>query len=212
VGTAVLVAAVVPAARAQDDPGADPPPAAEPGDGVAVDPAVPAGPRGLAVISRVLPVGRPHHDVVYPVFDGKRLSTVVRAEVMSRRDDLHLDFGPTRIELFGDGGRREYEVDLKSAVYYLESEQLSSDEESVVTAESFTLRGDAVVFDVLGRIAEFRGNVHMVIHDPSVLAPPEPPSGSSGGAVGAGSGGSDPPGASTPTPPATDPPNPTRSP
>lgn len=126
---------------------------------------VPPKKEGLQAISKILAPGRIHRGVTYPVFEDGVLKTVLTAEEMVRDNDEELDLTDLVIETFGADREPDYRIDMRSATYYLASEELTSDEETVVTGRTFTIRGDRMIYRSEGGVAQLEGNIRMVISD-----------------------------------------------
>ena len=125
----------------------------------------PPTPEGLKAISKILAAGRVHRGVTYPIFEEGRLKTVLKAEEMVRINDEELDMVDMVIETYGSDRKPDYRIDLKSGKYFLSSEELTSEEETVVTGRTFTIRGDRMVYRSAGGVAQMEGNIRMVIRN-----------------------------------------------
>ena len=130
----------------------------------------PPPPEGLKAISKILAPGRVHRGVTYPIFEEGSLKTVLKAEEMMRVNDEELDLVDMVIETYGKDRKPDYRIDLKSAKYYLASEELTSEEETVVTGRTFTIRGDRMVYRSAGGVAQMEGNIRMVIRNVKSLS------------------------------------------
>lgn len=129
----------------------------------------PPVPEGLTAISKILAAGRVHRGVTYPMFEDGLLKTVLTAEEMIRVNNEELDLVDMVIETYGKDRKPEYRIDLKSAKYFLGSEELTSEEESVVTGRTFWIRGDRMFYRSAGGVARMEGNIRMVISNAKSL-------------------------------------------
>ncbi|MDG2122320.1 MAG: hypothetical protein P8J87_01395 [Verrucomicrobiales bacterium] len=129
----------------------------------------PPVPKGLKAISKILAAGRVHRGVTYPMFEDGLLKTVLTAEEMIRVNNEELELVDMVIETYGKDRNPEYRIDLKSAKYYLGSEELTSEEESIVTGRTFWIRGDRMSYRSAGGLARMEGNIRMVISNAKSL-------------------------------------------
>ncbi len=132
---------------------------------------------GLSALSNILPQGKVHRGVTYPIFENGKLSTVLVPKEMVRRDEENLDIKDMLIELYSPNGHIDYTIKLLTALYHMPSEQLSSNERTVIKGKSFTLEGDTMVYDTNQNICRMTGDIRMVITNPSaVIKKPAPKS------------------------------------
>ena len=126
---------------------------------------------GLSSLSSILPQGKVHKGITFPVFEKGKLSSVLIPKEMLRRDEDNLDIKDMMIELYSPTGQIDYTVKLLTALYHMPSEQLSSNERTVITGKSFTLEGDTMIYDMKESICRMTGNIRMVITNPSATSP-----------------------------------------
>lgn len=153
-----------PPARAAGDPPNDGD-GAEEGEGEGQ----PAG--RLGRLGDLIAEGKVNRGLIHPVFEKGRLSSVLSAETMTRRNAENLDIEGMRIELYNepDGGR-SFTIDLRTAVYHLMTDQLSSEDETVIEGKGFVLVGERMVFDTRTGVGRLMGAVKMTISDAASLA------------------------------------------
>jgi|GEM_PF-3546859 len=122
-------------------------------------------------LAKILPLGKKSEKVMYPSFDSGALKSVMTADEMERDNDERVLIKGMVMELYDLGRKPEYTITFKTAEYHLATDELSSEEETVVVADDFTLRGDRSVFDTKKEIGRFEGNVRMVITNIGSFAP-----------------------------------------
>lgn len=128
-------------------------------------------PGRLGRLGDLIAKGKVNKGLIHPVFENGRLSSVLSAAAMTRRDDENLDIEGMRIELYNepDGGK-SFTIDLKTAVYHLMTDQLSSEDETVIEGKGFVLEGERMVFDTRSGVGRLMGAVKMTISDAASLA------------------------------------------
>ena len=124
---------------------------------------------GLSSLSGILPKGKVHKGITYPIFENGKLSTVLIPKEMVRRDEEYLDIDDMLIELYSPAGEIDYTIKLLTALYHMPTEQLSSNDRTLIEGKSFTLEGDTMVYDTTKNICRMTGNIRMVITNPSAM-------------------------------------------
>ena len=127
--------------------------------------------QGLGAFGKLLPQGQKNLDVKIPSFKDGMPSSTLRAASMTRLDDENMAMEKMDIRLYGPTRERDVRVQLITALYHMPSQILASETRSRVSREDFDLQGDSMVFDTQTQQGKMVGNVRMIIHDASSLAP-----------------------------------------
>ncbi len=145
-------------------PDGAPPPAAA----AAEDPIAPVRPplrqrsTSMDALFRLVPIGRTHEGVHYPVMDGNLISALVDSERMTRIDENSLRFENAVID---QRGTDPMTFRLVSAVYNRATDQLMSTQPAVIETKSYRIEGDAMNYDRKGNVSRMDGRVRMTIFD-----------------------------------------------
>ena len=125
----------------------------------------------LGALSSILPQGKVHKGITYPMFDATtgKLSTVLLPREIMRRDEEYLDIKDMLIELYNTTGEIDYTINLLTALYYMPTKLLSSNERTLIKGKSFTLEGDTMIYDTNKNVCRLTGDIRMVITNPSAI-------------------------------------------
>ena len=163
---AAPAAAAEPAKNGEKSSGA--PAAAIPGPVAATTPATPTAgmPRpkasSLDALFRLVPIGRTHEGVRYPVMENGSLTSNVTSERMTRLDENSLRFEKAVID---QKGTDPLTFHLESAVYNRSSDLLLSNQPARIDSKTYQIEGDSLSYDRKSSVARMDGRVRMIIFD-----------------------------------------------
>ena len=133
----------------------------------AADKAVEEAGQGLGAFGKLLPLGQKNRDVKIPSFrDGSR-SSFIQAATMTRLDGDVMQMERLDIRMFGETEDKDVRMVLRTAIYHMPTEVLSSQERSRISRKDFDLQGDTLIFDTRSRQGKMTGHIHMIIRDAS---------------------------------------------
>lgn len=130
-------------------------------------------PTGLESIGTMIPEGMRNLKVRIPGFDNGRPTSLVIADAMTRQDTNHLFAEGVVMHLYNAEPKNNIRVDLRSAIYHMDTKQMSSTERSKVSRSDFQIEGDSMTFDTITSHGTMTGHVHMVIFDLSSMSAPK---------------------------------------
>jgi hypothetical protein len=127
----------------------------------------------MDALFKIIPVGRTHEGVRYPVMDGNRISAVVDSEFMTRIDENNLQFENAVIDQRGED---PVVFHLTKAVYNRQLDQLMSTQPAMIESRTYRIEGDSLNYDRKNNVSRMDGRVRMTIFDAASFgnATPQP--------------------------------------
>ncbi len=120
----------------------------------------------LDALFKLVPVGRTHSGVKYPVMDNGALTALVESERMTRTDENSLTFENAVID---QKGNDPMTFRLIAAVYNKASNMLMSSQPAVIESPSYRIEGDSLAYDRGSGNSRMVGRVRMMIFDTGAL-------------------------------------------
>lgn len=128
----------------------------------------------LDALFKLVPIGRTHEGVRYPVMEKGKLTSMVNSARMTRLDEDSLQFEDAILDQRGDEALTFY---LERAIYDRTADLLLSNQPARIESKTYEIEGDSMAFDRKTGQARLDGRVRMIIYesDPKKSAPtPEP--------------------------------------
>lgn len=121
---------------------------------------------GLRNFGQMIPLGSRSRGVRIPAFDsdGKPGSLIV-ADAMTRIDDTQLYSEKMVIQVFAEKKEEDMRIDVKTGIYNMDEQILTSEERSRVSRPDFQIEGDSMVYDTKTGQGKMAGRVEMIIFD-----------------------------------------------
>jgi hypothetical protein len=116
----------------------------------------------LDALFRLVPIGRTHEGVRYPVMENGSLTSNVTSERMTRLDENSLRFEKAVID---QKGTDPLTFHLESAVYNRSSDLLLSNQPARIDSKTYQIEGDSLSYDRKSSVARMDGRVRMIIFD-----------------------------------------------
>lgn len=116
----------------------------------------------LDALFRLVPIGRTHEGVRYPVMENGSLTSNVTSERMTRLDENSLRFEKAVID---QKGTDPLTFHLESAVYNRSSDLLLSNQPARIDSKTYQIEGDSLSYDRKSSVARMDGRVRMTIFD-----------------------------------------------
>ena len=118
-----------------------------------------------------LPVGQEVKGLVLPDYDTEgRLRARFEAGTAKRLDAERIQFTGLKMTTFKpEAAAPDLHIDMPDATLELSTRVISSSARTTVTRTDFSISGDTMKFDTIGRTGTLVGNVKMVITDTSGL-------------------------------------------
>lgn len=127
---------------------------------------------------RDVPIATGHDakGLVLPDFDVLgRIRGKLQAGVTKRLDEENIEFEGVKFTTFmPDTQTPDLEVEMKTSVFNLRTQVLTSKERTVVKRSDFDIAGDTMKFEMVTRQGTLAGNVKMVVHGKAKTARNEP--------------------------------------
>jgi hypothetical protein len=120
--------------------------------------------------------GHPSTGLKIPYTDGKgKLQMIYYIGVATRLNGDKVEMKDTKVETYNDEGEVEMTVDLPVSELDLNTRIVTSNTETTIKREDFTITGDSVKFNTLTKEASLVGHVHMIVYDLNDEAATPPP-------------------------------------
>jgi hypothetical protein len=116
----------------------------------------------MDALFKLVPIGRTHEGVRYPVMENGVMTSMVTSERMTRLDENNLQFEDAIIDQRGNEPLRFY---LERAVYSRVSELLLSNQPARIESATYHIESDSLSFDRKNNVARLDGRVRMTIFD-----------------------------------------------
>jgi len=126
----------------------------------------------LDALFKLVPIGRTHEGVRYPVMEKGTLSSMVTSERMTRLDENSLQFEEAVIDQRGD---EPLTFHLERATYNRASDLLLSSQPSRIESKTYQIEGDSMSYDRKSSVARMDGRVRMIIFDTDSMRKSESP-------------------------------------
>jgi hypothetical protein len=111
-----------------------------------------------------LPIGQEAKGLVLPDFDTDgRLRARFEAGTAKRLDTENVEFKSLKMTTFTEQNTPDLLIEMPLSTLNLETQVIASRERTTVSRTDFTISGDAMSFDTVGRKGTLVGNVKMVI-------------------------------------------------
>lgn len=139
--------------------------------GVVVPAVPPPAPKPLQTTSldslfKLVPEGRPHKGLRYPVMENGNITSFIQSERMTRIDENSLQFEDAIID---QKGETPMKFKLVRAVYNRVTGQLMSNQHSVIENADYTIEGDSLNYDRKSTVSRMT-NIRMTIYNMSGLS------------------------------------------
>lgn len=125
---------------------------------------------GLKAFGQMIPLGSRSRGVRIPSFDDGRPSSLIIADAMTRLDDDRLFSEKMTIHVYAEKKEEDMRIDMKTGIYNMDAQILSSTERSRVSRSDFQIEGDSMVYDTKTAQGKMVGNVEMIIFDASAAS------------------------------------------
>lgn len=122
-------------------------------------------------LASMFPVGREFKGVAIPSYTKEELTSVMKADSVTRIDEQFLDLVNLRIYIYNSEGEPETTIMMDEAAYDLIIGELASKTPSRIEQPRFTMTGDKMIFETQTQKTRLVGNVHVVIPDASEFTP-----------------------------------------
>jgi len=125
---------------------------------------------GLSIGSMV-PIGTVQKGLRIPNLEQGQLTSLIEADLMTREEEEYLSFENMTISLYRDtidsqsAIELDYQIDMKTARFLIESRILSGQSDSKVSGDNFSMTGDALYFDTRAGRGQMTGNVVMTLYN-----------------------------------------------
>jgi hypothetical protein len=131
--------------------------------------------KGPAMLGGIpLPIGQEVKGLVLPDYDTEgRLRARFEAGTAKRIDAERVQFAGLKMTTFTPENTIDLNVDMPEATLDLNTRVISSSARTNVARTDFSISGDTMKFDTVGRTGTLAGNVKMVINDTSNLGDKE---------------------------------------
>ncbi len=129
---------------------------------------------GMGSIGNMIPEGMKNLKVRIPSFTEGRATSLIIADAMTRTDAQHLFAEGMTIKMFGATPKEDLRVELKTAIFQIDSKVLTSNERSRVSRSDFELEGDTMTFDTGKSQGKMVGRVQMIIYDTNQFSQAKP--------------------------------------
>lgn len=124
--------------------------------------------KGGSLTKIPLPIGQEAKGLVLPDIDTEgHLRARFEAGGAKRIDTEHVEFRDLKMITFTPENARDLVIEMPSSTLNLETQVIQSHARTSVSRTDFTITGDKMDFDTLGRKGTLVGNVKMVITDQS---------------------------------------------
>lgn len=111
-----------------------------------------------------------------PYADSKgKLQMIYYIGVATRLDKDKVRMKETKVETYNDEGEVEMTVDLPVSELDLNTKVVTSNTETKIKRDDFTIRGDSVKFNTVTKEASLVGHVRMIVYDLNDEAATPPP-------------------------------------
>ena len=125
---------------------------------------------GLKAFGNMIPLGSRSRGVRIPSFDNGRPSSLIVADAMTRLDDDRLFSEKMTIHVYAEKKEEDMRIDMKTGIYNMGAQILSSTDRSRVSRTDFQIEGDSMVYDTTTAQGKMLGNVEMIIFDASAAS------------------------------------------
>lgn len=128
----------------------------------------------LDALFKLVPIGRTHEGVRYPVMEKGKLTSMVNSARMTRLDEDSIQFEDAILDQRGDEALTFY---LQRAIYDRNADLLLSNQPARIESKTYEIEGDSMAFDRKTGQARLDGRVRMIIYesDPKKSAPAPAP-------------------------------------
>ncbi len=131
----------------------------------------PAPMSNLDALFKLVPLGKTHTGVRYPVIEAGKISSMVVSERLTRLDENSLLFDNAVID---QKGTDPMTFRLQRATYSRTTDQLQSNQPAIIENKAYHIEGDSMNFDRKTNVSRLDGRVRMVIYDVAMMKAPTP--------------------------------------
>jgi len=133
-------------------------------------------PRGplSAELTSLFPVGREFRGVSIPSYTETSLKSVLKADLITRIDETHLELTNLVIHLYNGSAEAETTIRMDLALYHIALGDLVSQTPAKIEQARFTMTGDTMIFNTETQISRLVGDVRVVVPDAKQMAPAMP--------------------------------------
>lgn len=135
----------------------------------------------LKPLSAPLPIGQKAREIKIPQYNltGQVLSQILAGQVQ-RVDDEFLQIQELKLDLYDEGGKSEFRIDMPVSLFSTKTRVITSDQAVFIHHRDFDLTGARMEFNTATRKGRLLGPVTMKIRDVERVAAkdaPAPPTG-----------------------------------